>query len=310
MKAIRFHSYGETRVLVLDDAPLPEIAADEVLVRVHAAAVNPADCKFRAGWFKDWVPLALPFIPGADLAGTVIAAGPLASRFEPGAKVFAMKAVPVGGSYAEYVAVRGDELARAPSSLPLEQAAGVPLAALTAWSALFEVARLRPDQTVLIHAAAGGVGSFAVQLARLAGARIIATASQANAERVLALGAERVIDHRQEDFAAAVKNVDLVLDAIGGESQARSFGVLRQGGTLVTLQPPGIAPDVAEAHGVRGVLATVSPHAARLAELAALIDAGRLTVAIDSEFPLADAAAAHQRSETGRARGKVILRVA
>ena len=310
MKAIRFHAYGDPRVLTLEDAPLPEIAADEVLVKVHAAAVNPADCKFRAGWFKEWVPLALPFIPGADLAGIVVEAGPLASRFEPGAKVFAMKHVPVGGSYAEYVAVRGDELAFAPSSLPLEQAAGVPLAALTAWCALFDVARLHAGQTVLIHAAAGGVGGFAVQLARLAGAQVIATASQANVERVRALGADRVIDHRQEDFAAAVKDVDVVLDAIGGDTQTRSFGVLRQGGTMVTLQPPGIATEVAQAHGVRGVLATVSPHAARLAEMAALIDAGRLTVAIDSEFPLADAAAAHARSETGRARGKVILRVA
>lgn len=309
MKAIRFHQYGPAASLRLDDVPVPEIEADEVLVKVHAAALNPADCQFRAGWYQQHVPLALPFVPGADFAGTVERAGPLASRFKVGEAVFGMRDVQTGGSYAEFIAVRGDTLAHAPKSIPFHQAAGAPLAALTAWSALFDHARIQPGQSILVHAASGGVGSFAVQLAKLAGARVIATTSGPNVALVKSLGADEVIDYRSTDFAAVLKNLDVVIDALGGEMQARSFAVLRKGGHLVTLRPPGVDAARAEQHGVRGSLVAVSAHGGRTAELASLIDTGHIKVLIDSEFPLAEAAAAHERSDSGRARGKIVLRV-
>jgi NADPH:quinone reductase-like Zn-dependent oxidoreductase len=309
MKAIRFHRYGNPEELVLDDVPMPEVGPDEVLVKIHAAAVNPADFKFRAGWFKDFVPLPLPFIPGADFSGTVEKAGPLVSRFKIGDEVFGMRDVQAGGSYAEYTAVRGDTLAHKPANLSHAQAAGVPLAALTAWSALFDYARIRPGQTLLVHAAAGGVGSFAVQLARQAGARVVATGSSANVELLRTLGADEVIDYRVTDFTRVLKDLDVVLDTLGGDAQTRSFGVLRSGGLLVTLQPPGVDEAMARSHGVRTALVAVSPHGGRTAELAALLQAGRLKVLIDQTFNLAEAGAAHARSESGHARGKIVLNV-
>jgi len=309
MKAVRFHQYGGPETLVLDDAPLPPMGSADVLVKVHAAAVNPADFKFRAGWFKDYVPLPLPFVPGADFSGTVEKAGPLASRFKPGDAVFGMCDVQVGGSYAEYIAVAGDTLAHKPDNIGHAEAAAVPLAALTAWCALFDHARIRSGQRILIHAAAGGVGSFAVQLARLAGARVVATASGTNVELVRSLGADEVIDYRSTDFAGVLEGLDAVLDVVGGESQARSFGVLRKDGMIVTLQPPGIDPALAAAHGVRTKLVAVSAHGGRTAQLAALLQSGQLKVLVDSSFPLAEAGAAHARSETGRACGKIVLTV-
>lgn len=309
MKAIRFHQYGGPQTLGLDEVPVPEIGPDEVLVEIHACAVNPADFKFRAGWYAQYVPLSLPFIPGADFSGTVAKAGPLASRFKPGDLVFGMRPVQTGGSYAEYIAVPGDTLAHKPSTVSHAEAAGAPLAGLTAWSALFDHARIGPSQTILIHAAAGGVGSFAVQLAKRAGAYVIATTSGPHVELVSSLGADEVIDYRSTDFTTVVKNLDVVLDTLGGESQARSFGVLRPGGMMVTLQPPGIDDAVARSHGVRAGLVAVTAHGGRTAELAALLQAGALKVVIDQTFPLAEARAAHERSESGRARGKIVLQV-
>lgn len=309
MKAIRFHEYGGADVLALDEVPMPTIGPDEVLVRVHAAAVNPADYKFRAGWFKDYVALDLPFIPGADFSGTVEQAGSLPSRFRPGDEVFGMRDVQMGGSYAEYIAVRADALAHKPSSLSHAEAAATPLAALTAWSALFDHGRLPPGQSILVHAAAGGVGSFAVQLAKQAGAYVVATASASNTELVRALGADEVIDYLSTDFAQSCRNLDVVLDSLGGDTQLRSFEVLRPGGLLVTLQPPGVDAALAAKHGVRSALVSVSAHGGRLAELAALLDAAKLRVLIDRRLPLSDAAAAHERSASGHARGKIVLDV-
>lgn len=310
MKAIRFHEYGGPEVLVLEDALVPNVGPGQVLVKVHAAAVNPADFKFRGGWFKDHVPLPLPFIPGADFSGTVESVGPLVTRFKPGDAVFGMRDVQVGGSYAEYVAVDGDALAHKPSNLSHYEAAAVPLAALTAWSALFDHAHIEAGQSILIHAAAGGVGSFAVQLAKSVGARVIATASGDNIEVVRALGADEVIDYRSTDFTRVVSNIDAVLDAFGGESQRKSFGVLRKGGVLVTLQPPGVDESMARLHGIRAALVEVSAYGARTAELASLLQGGRLKVLIDQVFPLAEAGLAHARSETGHARGKLVIAIA
>jgi len=309
MKAIRFHHYGGPDLLVLDDVPAPNLCAGEVLVRIQAAGVNPADYKFRAGWFKDFVNLTLPFIPGADFSGTVERVGPGVQGFKPGDEVFGMRDVQVGGSYAQYIAVRSDAIALKPRRLSHTQAAGVPLAALTAWSALFDHAELKRGQRVLIHAASGGVGVFAVQLAKLAGTEVIATTSTDNVELVRSLGADQVIDYRIADFATTVKDIDIVLDALGGETQIKSMEVLRTDGLIVTLQPPGIEAMLAKQLKVRTALVEVAANGKRIAKLASLLDDGVLTPIIDQVLPLAQAGQAHVRSESGRARGKIVLTV-
>jgi NADPH:quinone reductase-like Zn-dependent oxidoreductase len=309
VKAVRFHAYGGADLLRCEEAPRPVLQAGDLLVKLHAAGVNPADAQFRRGDYRDFAPLPLPFIPGWDLAGMVAAAAPDVRGFREGERVFAMADMGRQGAYAEYIAVQAKHVARAPARLPLEHAAAVPLAALTAWAALFDAGALQAGQTVLIHAGAGGVGQFAIQLARRAGARVLATASAANHALLLRLGAHEAIDYRSGDFAAGLRDIDLVLDTVGGETRARSWPVLRKGGMLVAVAMPPPDPAAAERHGVRTAMIAVTPDGARLAHIAALIDAGELEVVIDREFPLSDAAAAHHHIEGGHARGKVILRI-
>ena len=309
MRAIRFHRYGDADVLRLEDAPLPQIAADEVLIKVHSAGVNPADTQFRRGDYQAFAPLTLPFIPGWDVAGTIASVGRTVTAFKTGEAVFAMADMNRDGAYAEYVAVRADALAPAPRSLPLAHAAGVPLAALTAWQALFDVADLHAGQSVLIHAGAGGVGLFAIQLARHAGAHVIGTASAANQELLRELGAHRVIDYRGSDFTTGLKDLDVVLDTVGGDTRVRSWPLLRAGGMLAAIAMPPPDETAAAQHGVRTAMVAAQANGARLGEIAAMIDAAALKVLIDSEFPLGEAAAAHRRSEARHARGKIILRV-
>lgn len=308
MKAVRFHEYGDADVLRYEDAPLPLINADDVLIKVHSSGVNPADWKFRAGWYAQFVPRNLPFILGSDVAGIIEQVGAEVRDFKVGDQVFAMTDMARNGTYAEYVAVRASEVAPAPCSIPLEQAAGLPLATLTAWLALHDLGQLNAGQRVLIHAAAGGVGSMAVQLAKHAGAYVIATASATNLAFVQSLGADQVIDYRSHDFSTLVHGVDMVLDTIGGETQKKSWPVLRKNGVLVGLAMP-LDAAAAASHAVRCIPAYVVPHGARLREIARLVDVGLLRTTIAREFGLADAAAAHVFSETGRARGKIILRV-
>jgi NADPH:quinone reductase-like Zn-dependent oxidoreductase len=252
----------------------------------------------------------LPFILGWDVAGTVAAVGDQVRRLRPGDEVFAMADMRRNGAYAEYLVVREDEVALAPRSISPQQAAGVPLAALTAWSALFDRGRMQAGESVLIHAGVGGVGLFAVQLAHRAGARVHTTASAANHELLRELGADQTIDYHTSDFAALVKDVDLVLDTVGGETRERSWPTLRKGGTMVGIAMP--PPDEAQACkcGVKAAMVTVAPDGARLAEIGALIDAGELKVVIDREFPLTETAAAHLRSQQRHARGKIVIRVA
>jgi NADPH:quinone reductase-like Zn-dependent oxidoreductase len=308
VKAVRFHAYGDAGVLLHEEVPDPVYGDGDLLIRVHAAGVNPADVQFRRGDYQAFAPLPLPFIPGWDLAGTVVAAGSGASGFAAGDRVFAMADMRRDGAYAQYIAVQAGHVAHAPSRLPLEHAAGVPLAALTAWQALFDIAQVRAGQSVLVHAGAGGVGQFAIQLARRAGARVIATASAPNHELLRRLGAAVLIDYRTADFAAGLRDIDVVLDAVGGETGARSWPVLRKGGMLVAIAMPPPDAATAERHGVRTAMAAVMPHGERLAEIGRLIDAGELEVMIDEEFPLDQATQAHRRIEQGHARGKIILR--
>ncbi|MDL2406123.1 NADP-dependent oxidoreductase [Rhizobium calliandrae] len=308
MKAMRLHTYGDIASVVAEDIPVPDVGPDEVLIRVAAAGVNPLDLKLITGHAAAYFPLTFPYIPGTDLAGTVEQAGPLAARWRPGDRVIARPAPTRGGAFAEFAAVPVSQVAAAPTSLSLETAAGLPTAAATAWQALFETAHLERGQTVFIHTAAGGVGSFAVQLARVAGARVIATASAANADLVRELGALRAVDYRTQDFAADLDDVDIVLDTIGGETQQRSFSILRPGGMLVSIVSP---PDeiLAVAHGVSGAFVFHQTDATRLGSISGLCDAGSLRVVRDQVFDFADMQAALQRVASQRSRGKVLLAI-
>ncbi|WP_044560083.1 NADP-dependent oxidoreductase [Azospirillum sp. B4] len=308
MRAVRYHAYGDMGRLRLEEIPVPSPGPNEVLIRQEGSSVNPADWKFRAGWFRAWVPLSLPFVPGADIAGTVVDGG-TGAAVTPGQAVFGMNPVPRGGAWADYVVAKVDSVAPAPRRMPLHEAAGLPLAGLTARMALFDHGDLRPGQRVLIHAAAGGVGCLAVQLAKRAGAEVIATCSAANRAFVTGLGADHVIDYRTEDFAAQLRGVDLVVDSVGGDVQRRSFAVLRSGGTLVTLDPTPLPADLAAARGVHALTVAVAPNQEGLREIAALVDAGHLRLPVNRVYPLKDAAQAMAHSEAGQARGKILIRM-
>lgn len=306
MKAVRVHQYGGPEVLRYDDdVPVPRPGAGQVLVRVHATSVNPWDLKLASGAFREAVPMTLPYVPGGDFSGVVTAAGPGASGVGPGDAVYGN--VP-SGAYAQFVAAPADVVAPKPASLDHPQAAAVPVAAQTAWQGLFEHGELQRGQAVLIHAAAGGVGSFAVQLARWAGARVLATASAANADYVRALGADEVIDYKATPFESVARDVDVVLDLLGGDTQARSFGVLRPGGRLVaTVQPP--SQEEATRRGIHAMIMNMKPTTARLTRLAELLDAGAVRPMVSQTLPLERVAEAWGHSKSGHARGKVVLEV-
>jgi NADPH:quinone reductase-like Zn-dependent oxidoreductase len=308
MQAVRLHSYGGSEVLVLEEMPRPQAGAGEVVVRVHAAGVNPLDWKVRAGHLKARMQHRLPLIPGWDVSGVVEAVAPDIMAFEVGDAVYGMLDFTRNGAYAEYVAARTLNLAFKPNSVGHIQAGAVPLTSLTAWQSLFEVAGLKSGQTVLIHGAAGGVGHFAVQFAKWKGARVIGTAAASNESFLRELGADRVIDYRTTKFEEAVHDADVVLDTIGGDTQQRSWQVLKKGGILVATL--GISsPEAARQHGVRGEGVMVHPDATQLTQIAALIDAGNLKPTVTTILPLAEAARAHELSRTGHVRGKIVLQV-
>lgn len=308
MKAVRIHAYGGPEVLVQEEAPRPEVAAGEVLIRVRAAGINPLDWKVRAGYVQEWLQHRLPLIPGWDVSGVVEAIGVGYTDLNIGDEVYGMLDFTRDGAYAEYAVARAHDLALKPSSIDHVQAAAVPVAALTAWQSLFDLAGLSAGQTVLIHGAAGGVGHFAVQLARWIGARVIGTASARNVSFVRELGADQVIDYQTTSFESAVSDVDVVLDTQGGETQQRSWKVVRTGGTLVSTV--GISsPEAAAEHGARGKHVRVRADANQLAQIAALIDTGDLKPFVNSVLPLAEAASAHELSQSGHVRGKIVLQV-
>ena len=307
MKAIVIHNYGGPEVLSYEDVPIPEPGPDEVLIKIHAASVNPVDWKIREGLWKDRVKHTFPLILGWDAAGTVEETGILVNRFKKGDAVFARTDVARNGTYAEYVVVHVKDIAFAPESIPAEQAAGIPLAGQTAWVGLFEEGNLKAGQSVLIHAGSGGVGSFAVQLAKIAGARVIATTSKGNIDLVKSLGADQVIDYKAEDFTKSIKDVDLVLDTIGKDTQAKSFEVIKKGGTLVSTV--GADEKMAAKYGVTAKSYMLISCGTRLQEIASLVDKRMVRVLIEKIFPLTEAKQAHELSQLGRAKGKIILKV-
>ena len=310
MRAVRIHRYGDASELRCERTPRPELRPDDLLVRVHGAGINPADWQFRRGDFAAYAPLQFPATLGWDVSGVVERVGPKTRGFSVGDAVFAMCDMSRPGAYAELVAVQDLHVAPAPHTLPLVDAAAVPLAALTAWHALFELADLRAGQTVLVHAGAGGVGQFAVQMAHLAGARVLASASRSNHALLGALGADECVDYRDADWSSALRHrCDVVLDGAGGDTRRASWPVLRPGGLMVAIAMPPIDPAEAASHGCRAALAHVKPDGQRLREIASRIDTGELRVSIDFRFPLDRAADAHVRSESRHARGKVLLTV-
>jgi NADPH:quinone reductase-like Zn-dependent oxidoreductase len=308
MKAVRIHSYGGPEVLQYEEAPRPKSGAGAVLIRVHAAGVNPVDWKIRQGYFKGRVDHSLPLILGWDLSGVVEATGSGVAGLQEGDEVYSRPDIARDGAYAEHIVVRETEVALKPKSIDHIHAAAIPLAALTAWQSLFDAAGLSAGQKVLIHAAAGGVGSFAVQLARWKGAHVIGTASKRNHELVRNLGAAETIDYETTRFEDVVDEVDVVFDTIGGDTQKRSWQVLKKGGILVSIVGPPSAEEAA-AHGVRQAAVFVQPSAVQLTELAKLVDSGKLKPIVETVLPLPEARHAHELSQAGHVRGKMVLRV-
>ena len=306
MRAISQDVFGGPEVLKLVELDRPEAGLSEILVRVHAAGLNPTDWKHRARRIFLGPP---PFVLGWDVSGVVEATGYGVTLFKPGDEVFGMLPYPYGvGSHAEYVTGPTRAFAPKPGNVDHVQAAALPLAALTAWQALADTARLEAGQRVLIHAAAGGVGHLAVQIAKARGAYVIGTASARNHDLVRGLGADELVDYHDTDFATAVADADVVLDTVGGDYPARSLRTLRDGGVLICLSRFGaeVAAEAAE-RGIRAELLLVEADHGGMTAIGDLVTQGRLRPVIAGTFPLADAAKAHQAGDTGHVAGKLVL---
>jgi NADPH:quinone reductase-like Zn-dependent oxidoreductase len=307
MKSISFAQFGDSSVLRYGDVATPAAAAGEILVRIRAASVNPADWKSRAGKYARGA-LPSPVIPGFDIAGDVVASGAGVTAFRVGDAVYAMLPLNRSGGYAQFVSVPVANAATKPSKADYIHAAAVPLAALTAWQSLFDVAKVATGQTVVVQGGAGGVGHFAVQFAKARGAKVIATASAANGGFLLELGADQVIDYRSVQFEDVIKEADVVLDTVGGETLRRSYGIVKRGGYLVTIVEALDNGALAE-RGIRGSHAIVRTDGAQLAQIARLIDDGKVIPHVSETLELKSAAAAQDLSEKGRTRGKIVLRI-
>jgi NADPH:quinone reductase-like Zn-dependent oxidoreductase len=305
MKAVHIHEQGGPEVLRFEDVPRPEPGANEVLVKIRAAGVNPVDWKIREGQLGK---IALPAIMGIDFSGEIEALGPEVTEFRVGEAVFGSVA-DESGSYAEYALAPVSQIVEKPKGLDDTQAAALPVPGITAWQALFDQAKLQPGQKILIHGASGSVGSLAVQFAKLKGAYVIGTASGSNADLVRGLGVDEFIDYRAKRFENVVRDVDVVFDTVGGETQDRSWKVLKKGGVLVSIvQPP--SDETAKAHGVRGIfMREDATRKDELTEIADLVADGRIKVNVETILPLSEARQAQELSQTGHAKGKIVLTV-
>jgi NADPH:quinone reductase-like Zn-dependent oxidoreductase len=308
MKAARIHAYGAASEIRIEDAPLPVLNDDDVLIRVVATSVNPVDWKIRKGYLKSFIPYEMPLTMGWDVSGIVEQIGSAVTMFKPGDAVYSRPDIARNGAYAEFVAVRESELAAKPSTISHVEAASLPLVSITAWEALFTTANLTKGQRVLIHAGAGGVGSIAVQLARAKGAHVIATASAGKIALVKSLGADEVIDYHAQDFSSVAKGMDVVFDTVGGAVQEKSWGVLTPGGMLVSITDKP-SEDRAKAEGKRAGFVFIGPNAAILKDLGQMVDLGQVRPLIGAEYGLNDTAKAQDFSETGRATGKIVIYV-
>lgn len=307
MKAIRIHAYGSPDQLRLEDAPVPTCGANDLLVRVVAAGINPIDWKMRSGAMAHAIAKSFPFVSGQDGAGVVVAIGGGVSGFAPGDEVFFYAEFERGGSCAEFIAVDASQVALKPRTISFATAAALPTPGQAAWKAMIDTAQVAAHMRVLIHGAAGALGSVAVQLAKQAGAHVIATASAKDKALVESLGADAVIDYHHQRFEQHARDMDVVLDTIGGATQEASWSTLRPGGLLVATAIPPLA-ERASAAGVRAQFVFTPPRGDVLGKLAERVDAG-LRVLVGQEFALADAATAHKLGESGNG-GKMVLHVA
>ena len=309
MKAIRMHTRGGAELLIHEDAPKPALQPGDALVRVIATSITKTELTWDETYTDCDGRPRIPTIPGHEFAGIVDALTPEALDVRVGDTVYALSSFCRNGSAAEFIAIRAADLAPKPQSLSFDDAAAVPLAGLTAWQALFDHAQIEKEKRVLIHGAAGGVGTYAVQLAKWKGAEVIATASASDHDFLRELGASEVIDYTHEKFEEKVEDVDVVFDTVGGETQERSWGVLRRGGILVSVVSP-VAEDKAASLGVRGAFFIVEPNRAQLIQLGELIDKGTLRVIVGTVLPLARAREAFEQASSGHQRGKTVLQVA
>jgi len=306
MKAIRIHGYGGPEQLRYEDALDPMLHKGQILVRVYAASVNPVDYKLASGAMREFVPLPFPWIPGGDFAGTVERLGEGVTTLRPGDDVFG--ASPFGGAYARFVVAPADTAAPKPRKLNYLEAASVPIAGLTAWQGLFDHARLQPGQMILIHAAAGGVGSFAVQLAHWKKARVLATGSAANSAYLRELGSDEVIDYTKTRFETVAQDVDVVFDLVGGETQLRSFATLKRGGHLISaVQPP--SQEAARNYGIHAMMMRMQASPRGLARLGELIDGGELKTNVTMTYPLSKVPEAWKQIMSGHTRGKMVVEI-
>lgn len=332
MKAFIVERYGKKNGIRMGEMPEPAIGEDDVLVEVHAASVNPLDSKIRTGEFKLFLPYKLPFALGNDFAGVVVRVGARVKKFRPGDEVFARTDPERIGAFAEFIAIKEASLALKPKALTMEEAASIPLVGLTAWQALVEKANVQKGQKVLIHAGSGGVGTFAIQLAKHLSATVATTTSTANVDWVKRLGADVVVDYKKQEFERVLSDYDMALNSLGGDTLEKSLPVLKRGGRLISISGP---PDIefAEALGLNWMLKQVmrllsfsirkkaeprqirysflfmQPSGEQLAKIAALIDAGAIRPVVDRIFPLASAHEAVAYVEQGRAKGKVVIKV-
>jgi NADPH:quinone reductase-like Zn-dependent oxidoreductase len=308
MKAIVVHQYGGPEVLKLEDVPIPTPKDDEILVKVFAAGVNSFDGALRSGKYAKVFGMQLPWHPGYDIAGIVEKIGGKATKFKVGAAVYAFISFTKGGGYAEYALAKESDAALKPATINFIEAAGVPSVALTAWQALVDKANIQSGQTVLIHGASGGVGMFAIPIAKIRGAKVFATASTANQDFLKQLGADVGIDYKTQKFEEIAKDVDVVIDGVGGETLMRSYPIVKKGGIVVTL-----TGDVDRAqldkNGIRGASVAVENNGDQLAQIGKLIDEKKIKVIVSETFPLADASKADAKADTGHARGKIVLKI-
>ncbi|MFF5658845.1 MULTISPECIES: NADP-dependent oxidoreductase [Streptomyces] len=331
MRAFMVEKYGGEAGMRAVDLPDPQVGADDVLVKIHAAGVNPLDLRIRNGDFKAFLPYRLPLVLGNDLAGTVVRVGPSVTRFAVGDEVYARPDKDRIGTFAELIAVHQDDLAPKPATLTMAEAASLPLVALTAWQALVERAHVQPGHKVLIHAGAGGLGSIAVQLAKALGAQVATTVSTAKTDLARDLGADVVVDYRTQDFEEVLDGYDVVLDSLGGENLAKSLRVLKPAGTAISVAGPpdpafarelGLNPFLrlamtalsfktrrdAKRHGVTYSFLFMKASGDQLRELTPLIDAGKVRPVVDRVFPFDETLQAMEYVEKGRAKaGKVVV---
>jgi NADPH:quinone reductase-like Zn-dependent oxidoreductase len=307
MKAVVAHEYGGPEVLKLEEIPVPELKENEILVRVVASGVNPADPLILGGKYAKEFGTHLPLILGYDMAGLVEKTGAKVTKLKVGDPVYAY--LLWGGGWAEYCLSNETESAIKPKSLTFTEASAVPLAALTAWQALIDIGKIQGGQTVLIHGGSGGVGSFAIQIAKARGARVIATASATNQDLLKQLGADVSIDYTKPNWEETVHDVDFALLPVGGETMRRTYGVMKKGGIIATLISRA-DPAELEKRGIRGAPVFSHPDAGELAEITKLIDAGKIKPVVSQVSPLTDAAKADQQAETHHTRGKIVLKIA